>query len=311
MKTLPIAICVALACAATSAARAQSSDRAKAAELAFQEGERLVRTGKIAAGCAKLEESDRLERGYGVLFNVADCHERLGRTATAWSEFREAEAIAVRAKQADRQKKAERRAAALEPKLVRIRVAVAAPPPDLAITRDGQPLDAALWGKAVPVDPGDHAIVASAPGRRSWTGSVTISDAGSTVTLSVPVLEMTSPEPAAPSSSSGLGAQRIAGIAVGALGVVGIGAGIGTAVAANGKWRRALDEHCNAARQCDPTGVSLADEALGTARASTATFVIGSLAAATSIVLFVTAPKGSAPRVGVAADRLSLAFDFE
>ena len=75
-----------------------------AARALFDEGRRLASQGKYDAACPKFEESQKLDPGMGTLFNLADCVEHLGRTATAWVWFREVGDAANRAGQADREK---------------------------------------------------------------------------------------------------------------------------------------------------------------------------------------------------------------
>ena len=86
---------------------------------------------------------------------------------------------------------ATKRALALEPKLAWLTITVAADArhDGLAITRDGVPLQSAVWDRAVPVDPGTHEIVASAQGYKPWTHSLTIA-LGAREALSVPTLEV-------------------------------------------------------------------------------------------------------------------------
>ena len=49
----------------------------------FREGRALMKDGDLAAACPKLEESLRLDPAVGTLMNLAECHERQGRTASA------------------------------------------------------------------------------------------------------------------------------------------------------------------------------------------------------------------------------------
>src|SRR5215510_5737479 len=159
-------ICVGMISAAYPVADAGTEPSAADKSLAtalFKEGRALVDQGHVAEGCRKLEESQRLDPGGGTLLNVALCHEKEGRTATAWTEFTEALGIAKKDDRPQRIELAQTHIAALEPTLSRlvIQVPEGSDLPELEIKRDGSPLRRAAWGSPMPVDPGDHQIEAS------------------------------------------------------------------------------------------------------------------------------------------------------
>ena len=138
--------------------------------MLFDEGKKLMDAEEYAAACPKLAESQRLDPGNGTLARLATCHEKQGRTATAWSEFTELVTSAQRAGQADRERFARQRIAALEPHLSRLTIIVpadVATTPGLVVQRDAIAVGAAAWGIGIPVDPGDHLIEASAPGKQA------------------------------------------------------------------------------------------------------------------------------------------------
>jgi hypothetical protein len=141
---------------------AQARDAA-AGEALFQEGRRLMKAGDFAAACPKLEESLRLDPALGTLVNLASCEESQGRTASAWQHWREAiEQLPAGDK---RRATAVARAGALEKLLARLTIATGGElPPEAEVKRDGVRLGRASLGLALPVDPGRHVVVVSAPG---------------------------------------------------------------------------------------------------------------------------------------------------
>src|SRR5258706_12849365 len=74
--------------AAAPPARAEGSDPA-AAEVLFRQGRALADKGDYQGACAKFRESGRLDPAIGTTFNIADCDERLGHLAQAWTLFGE------------------------------------------------------------------------------------------------------------------------------------------------------------------------------------------------------------------------------
>jgi len=187
-----------------SLAHAQASDRAAAAEDLFRQGLQLTRAGRFADACPKFAESYRLDPAYGALINLAACHEKLGRTASAWQAYVDAADLARDKGQAARAKTARDKAGRLAPRLVRLEIRLA---PDvdargLQITRNGAPVDPALLGQAVPVDPGNYAIVATRQGAEPWNTSVSATQPGQiTVEVAGPIAtgEMVTPAPGEPS----------------------------------------------------------------------------------------------------------------
>jgi hypothetical protein len=172
-------------------ARAQSSaeDRA-AADALYEEAGKLMQAKRWAEACPKLEASLKLDPGIGTSLRLGFCYEQLGRTASAWSAYNDAEAMARKAgdKRAD---EAARHAKEVEHLLSRLQLDVA---PEnrgggVEIRRDGKTIDPAAWASAIPIDPGTHVIEASGPGRQPWKMTVTIETKAGTTTIRIPVLE--------------------------------------------------------------------------------------------------------------------------
>src|SRR6266542_703624 len=164
-------------------------DRTKGtAEALFADGRRLVGSGEYAAACPKFAASQKLDPGVGTSLNLADCYERMGRWASAWAEFRSAASAAHSSGSRERAELAAGRARALEDRLSYLTITSAAPPAGVVISRDGSPLEPAVLGTPIPVDPGSHTIEAAAAGKRKWSVAVEVGPTASRVTVNVPPL---------------------------------------------------------------------------------------------------------------------------
>lgn len=174
---------------------AQSAADKATAQALFDAGKNLLADGKYAESCAKFAESQRLDPAPGTLLNLADCYEKSGLTASAWATWLEAAAAARQAGQTERERAARDRATALKSRLVSITVVVpeAHRIANLAVRRDGTLVGIATWGTAVPVDPGTHSVMATAPGHRNWQTTVTVVDGVQPVHVTVPKLELEVP----------------------------------------------------------------------------------------------------------------------
>ncbi len=79
------------------------------------------------------------------------------------------------------------RAAKLAARLSKLTIKVA-PADHLEVLRNTVRVDEATWNLPVPIDGGQVAIVARAPGRQDWTKTVTIADEGASETIEIPAL---------------------------------------------------------------------------------------------------------------------------
>lgn len=332
-----LAVVVALAPGACSllffspTVRAQSASDKAAAQALFDDAQKAAASSDWASACPKYAESNRLDPGIGVKLYLADCYEHVGKTASAWAMFAEAEEYARKDGDARRAAVAKQREDKLAPRLVQLVIAV---PTDtsvqgLGVRRDGEDVGAAQWGIPVPIDPGTHTIAVSAPGKRTWTTTVQAAEGQGTVRVDVPKLEdeTVSPPPssaseatpagasseatpAPPESAAGRGStQRTVALVVGGAGIVGLGIGAAFGVVAKSKLDQSNDGHCHGANLCDATGVQLRSDSLTAALVSTVAFSVGVAAVAGGVVLWLTAPKAqdASPSVGLSpmvTDRL-------
>lgn len=278
-------------------------DRA-AADALFTDARALMKRGHYAEACPKLVASQRLDPAIGTLLQLGYCYLNDGKTASAWASFNDAEAMARKANDRPRADDAARQAKALEPKLSKLTIEVPDRAAGLEVKRDGKPVDAALFGSAIPVDPGEHTVEATQPGKQPWSAKVTVASSAGTTLVKVPVLTAPLAEPGSPNNKGpgqvGSGktwsGQRTAGLVVGGVGLAGVVIGAVFGVRTLGKVSDAKG-HCSTATsppRCDEVGLQLNQDAVVTGNVSTASLVIGGAAVVTGVVLFATAPSGEA-----------------
>lgn len=229
----------ALLCAGALPARAADAPgrNPAAAQALFEDAQRLVAAGDYERACAKFRASYSLDPAGGTLLNLADCLERQGRWASAWSTFKEALVQAQRDGRSERVTYAEEHIRTLEGKLAQltIEVPVATRAEALSIEVDGTPLAPAAWGTPLPIDPGQHVVRARAPGFQTFEQTFQIgSEPGvrQTLVLSPLQAEAAAPSASAIESSGGVedsGASeypaRTWGYVTGAAGLVALGVG--------------------------------------------------------------------------------------
>lgn len=251
-----IVACLACISVAARGRPAHAGDEAAARAL-FAEGRKLAASGDYAAACVKFENSYQIDPGVGTKFNLADCEEHVGRSASAWARFLEVASETGAAGQLERERVARARAAALEAELARLIVDAKTPSPGLIIEIDGQALATTSWGVARPMDPGEHLVKAAAPGRRPWALRVVVPASPDVLTAMVPPLqEIPSAAPAVWTPPPRAEPRRIPIPAL-VLGSVGLVAG-GTAAVFGLKY---LDENNRAKGLCTLPNNGCADEA--------------------------------------------------
>ena len=304
-----------LAMLASSPARAD--DDKATAEAAFIKATSLANEGKWVEACPLFRTSYQADRQIGVLLHLADCDERIGKLATAWSEFREAEERAGKVADA-RAALARQRAEALLPRLSKL-VVTAPAVPGLVVTRGATDITR-LLGIEAPVDPGEHLIVARAPGYVELKQTVTISGEGSITKHELPALAKAL-EPPPPQvivaqvsyDFSARDARRRVAYRIAIPAAVVTALGVGLAVKAKRDYDDTKDnpDLCDAAFVCTEAG---RDQIAGARRNA----LIGDLATGvgvaglvTGIVLFATAPEGvEKPRIIPTGSGVALVGSF-
>lgn len=311
-------------------ARAADASEKAAAEALFDEGVDLLKQGKLESACAKLESSQKIDPGVGTLLYLADCYEKRNLTASAWATFREA-ASTAEARGDDRAGIASERAERLTPRLSKLSIVMEVGQDTsiagLEILRDGSNVPKALWGTSIPVDPGEHVILARAPGYESEEVHVIVEGESAVATLTVPRLRKmavtTEPEAAVPTSKSEAAdpgkTQRLLGIGLGTAGIVGLGVGAvfgGLAIAKNNETLDPNGDYACTATGC-PTqgGIDATNTALTFATVADVGLIAGGVLLAAGVTLYLTAPRARetvrlSPLVSTSGASLSLTGAF-
>ena len=310
---LSVLVCVAV----TGRARAQ--DAASAAEIEFDKGHDLMTAGKYAEACAAFQRSAKLDPQIGTRYNIGVCSEKQGKLATAWTAYRE---VAQRDTNEGRRKDAAKRADAIAPRLTKLLVNSAASPVGFVVKVNGT--DATnLLGIETPVDPGQYSVVASAPGFKDWSATVSATGEGLTVTVAIPALERPSADngapthsepgkatttiehleqPGLPEATGGSSKKTIGEIVAGGGAALVIGGAI-AGVMARGKWNDAKAV-CGGALTCPSDADTAQANALGDAartRANIATGLLGAgvIAVGVGAALYLTAHDESGHGVAI------------
>lgn len=258
------------------------------ANALFAEARALADAGRYPEACDKLVASLALRRRLGVQLNLADCYERVGKTAAAWRLFRDAATLAHDLGD-PREDPARERLAALAARLSRLVVVV---PPGaragLEIERDAEPVRPADYGRPQPVDPGSHTVTVSQPGRLPWSIRVTVA-AKEEVAIRVPELRLATADVA---STAPRDPTRATWIAAG-VGAASLGVGAGFGIAA---WSRARDARpaCDRSGRCTDQGYADASRSRRDGTIASVAFAVSGAALVTAAVLYARSPRSGA-----------------
>ncbi|HEX7605281.1 MAG TPA: hypothetical protein VF348_01125, partial [Usitatibacter sp.] len=285
------------------------------AAVLFREGRALLTEGKVREACLKLEESQHLDPSGGTILNLALCHERQGALARAWTEFNEAMAFARKDGRGDREQAASTHARALEPRLSTLTITVPASSEveGLRIERDGHEIGRGAWSIAIPIDPGEHVVRATAPGRQPFTAPVGISKESEARTVEIPVLQPSAASVVTPPpsiSSPRVAPTLVPGVARApeapgprfrwaAIGTAGVGGvllgGAGYALVAALAKKEASKSGCSADNLCNAAGQQDRRDAVSRGNLATILSLGGGVLVATGATLFFLGRSSSTP----------------
>lgn len=224
-------------------AQAQTQHEISAAKAAFSAGLALEAAGDYAQALTRFREVIAVKVTPQALFHIGRCLERLGKWTEAVGNYRLAieKAEETRATEAGREADAAR--SALEPKVPKIVIRRGRGAAAASISIDGVALGATAIDVEMPVDPGPHTLIATAPGQKATTVQVTVAEAETkNVTLDLDGPRSEPGQPVSPTTPGAWNWKRT-GYAVGAVGLASLAAG-GVFLALRQSTISKLDDQC-------------------------------------------------------------------
>jgi hypothetical protein len=296
-----VVLAIVMAHTFASPAHAQSIDPAGATEL-FRQGRDLMQSGDIAGACARFGESVSLDEKVGTLINLSECEDKLGKIASARQHLQRAIDLG-RAQNDDRVPLAQNLFEVIDKRVPRLTIRYTEDVPEgTTIKRDNIVLGAAVLGSSLPIEPGRHVVVVSAPNRADRTFEIHVAE-GETRSLDVSAGDSLAPPPPKPAPIVVVpGAQRSLplrplAIATGSVGLLAVAGGAILGAAAIATNAAANDNHGCVMTMCDDQrGVDLRNQARTAGDASTLLFVAGTALVASSVVMWLIAPRKQSPQ---------------
>lgn len=239
----------------------------------FAEGRALVSQSKPDEACAKFQQAYAIDRhGIGILLNIGLCNERQGKVATAVKHYREVVDHAEEQNNLDAKQAAVERLAVLAPIVPRVTIT--------GVVIEGETIvvdDQAVPPGEVELDPGDHRIVASAPGFSVYETHVR-ADIGKKATVEIPHLDKASHRKLYGTIGMAAGGAFVATSAI----LFGV---------AHSRYDSAFPDHCDhVTGGCDHEGQQTTDSARSLGNVGTVFGVVGLVAVAAGAALYFTAP---------------------
>jgi hypothetical protein len=268
----------------------------------FERGLEAMRAGEYASACPALSESYLLDPLPGALFTLAECEAAWGKLATAVEHYQSFLNSLTALPPERRDKFEERRRMALE-KIASLmatapELTVEAPqpaPPNLRVTRNGEPIAPDTFGVGKKVDPGEYVISADVDGQTVFERRVVLAERDrARVEVSWPrasAPSATESAPAHPAAKVELPASspppsngvRTWAYVVGGAGALGLATGV---IAGAMAWSKkdSIQENCPN-RQCNGTGRQAVDSAKRAAAVSTVGFSVAAAGLAGTVLL--------------------------
>lgn len=176
MSLKRVGFALSFACVVSFVHDARAQDTARAQAL-YNEGAVALESGDVPLACERFEGARSLLTTPVILNAVARCHESLGKIATAAGELDELTVLYAQRNRPADAAAARDRAEALKKRMPFLVISVAdADRASVELLQDGRPFPRAALGVSLPIDPGEHWVEASAPGRATSRKTVKVEE---------------------------------------------------------------------------------------------------------------------------------------
>ena len=293
----------------TVLASGSASAQEAAADALFDSARTAMSKGDFDRACEQFRASDKLDPAPGTELNLADCEEKRGRLASAWELFRTVEEKL--GPNDERLVVARGRAEALRSRVPRLTLSLPPNAPHGSTVRVGAlDLGSAAFEIPLPIDPGAHDLVVSAPGFTSRTFHVQLA-AGESRALVVspgallheasPVAALSAPAAAQQGDGAAHGGsgRRTLGFALGGVGVLGVSVAAVSGVLMLSK-KSAVEDGCKPDKSCTNAGLDAAHSGRTLQIVSNVSWVVGAAALGAGAYFLLTSGSSAQPSTSVA-----------
>lgn len=300
-----VVVLLAVGALATTAHAQTPSPNAQAADTAFKQGREAFKAGKYAEACEQFASSQKLDPANGTLFNLSQCSEKIGKLATAAAGYRE---LVAKDTNVERKATAGERLKAIAPKVPKLYVKLASPPPGAVVEIDSKDGSRTVDpNKGIEMDFGEYSVVVRAKGYSEFMSRVKINQEGKTTTVDASLqagasnsenVGVAKPDakPRADKAAAPTSRKKLYGMVAMGGGGAALVTGIVFGSLARSKWNDAKavcgGTTCTTQDDVDRAN-ALGDSARSKALVSTILVIGGAAIAGAGVYLYVTAPGGT------------------
>jgi hypothetical protein len=255
MKKGPLACVMALLLGTTPLSADPVSAEIVLARALFAEARAAEEAKDWALAASKLRDAIAIKETGGLRFHLAYCEEQQGMLVEALVDYERSDDLTVGTNEEFRAQLPVKRES-LRRRIPTVTLLVPPQPPNPTLAVDGHPMPPAVLGKPIPMNPGRHVLVLSAPDHTAFTTAVTLNETDAVVANAIlsPLTKSgaMSPLKAAPpppvaarepipdaASSSGLHARTYVLIGEAVVALSGVALGIGFTLHASSEDERA------------------------------------------------------------------------